>query len=159
MSELSMRGHFRYLRFNTFLMTPRTPQCEVFCPLLLSSKHSGVPENSQPPTFPSVGLHPHIWPKWGCNTIYLAFWTSFLFINMPINPTTYLYTYLPTYAPTFLPTHYAYLLIYVFYITKYLINYLFTFSNTSPPILPINLLRFTIVHGWWTHVTICKYYE
>ncbi len=49
-------------------MTPRTPQCEVFCPLLSSSEHSGVPEDSQPPTFPSVGLHPHTWPKWGCDT-------------------------------------------------------------------------------------------
>jgi len=33
----------------------------------LSSKHSGVPEDSQPPTFPSVRLHPHTWPKWGCD--------------------------------------------------------------------------------------------
>jgi len=40
----------------------------VFCPLLSSSEHSGVPEDSQPPTFPSVGLHPHTWPKWGCDT-------------------------------------------------------------------------------------------
>jgi hypothetical protein len=63
-----MRRHFRYLRFKTFPMTPRTPQCEVFYPLLSSSEHSGVPEDSQPPTFPSVGLHPHTWPKWGCDT-------------------------------------------------------------------------------------------
>ncbi|KAH9536061.1 hypothetical protein CY35_17G086200 [Sphagnum magellanicum] len=62
-----MRGHFQYLRFKTFPMTPRTPQCKVFCPLLSSSKHSEVPEDSQPPTFPSVGLHPHTWPKWGCD--------------------------------------------------------------------------------------------
>jgi hypothetical protein len=27
----------------------------------------GVREDSQPPTFPSVGLHPHTWPKWGCD--------------------------------------------------------------------------------------------
>jgi hypothetical protein len=67
MSELPMRGHFRYLRFKTFPMTPRTPQCKVFCPLLSSSEHSGVPKDSQPPTFPSVGLHPHTWPKWGCD--------------------------------------------------------------------------------------------
>jgi hypothetical protein len=63
-----MRGHFRYLRFKNFPMTPRTPECEVFCPLLSSSEHSGVPEDSQPPTFPRVGLHPHTWPKWGCDT-------------------------------------------------------------------------------------------
>jgi hypothetical protein len=62
-----MRGHFRYLRFKTFPTTPRTPQCEVFCPLLSSSEHSGVPEGSKSPTFPSVGLHPHTWPKWGCD--------------------------------------------------------------------------------------------
>ncbi len=48
-------------------MTPRTPQWEVFWALLSSSKHSGVPEDSKPPTFPSVGLHPHTWPKWGCD--------------------------------------------------------------------------------------------
>jgi len=54
-------------------MTPRTPQCEVFFPLLSSSKHSGVPEDSKPPTFPSVGLHPHTWPKWGCDNGPLKF--------------------------------------------------------------------------------------
>jgi hypothetical protein len=53
-----MRGHFRYLCFKTFPMTPRTPQCEVFWALLSSSKHSRVPKDSKSPTFPSVGLHP-----------------------------------------------------------------------------------------------------
>ncbi len=85
MSELPMRGHFRYLRFKTFPMTPmtpRTPQCEVFCPLLSNSEHSGVPEDSQPPTFPSVGLHPHTWPKWGCdNPLRFA---AFAFLYLPI---------------------------------------------------------------------------
>jgi hypothetical protein len=37
--------------------------------LLLNSEHSGVPEDSKLPTFPSVGLHPHTWPKWGCNIL------------------------------------------------------------------------------------------
>jgi len=60
MSELSMRGHFRYLRFKTFPMTPRISQCKVFCPLLSSSEHSGVLEDSKPLTFRSVGLHPHL---------------------------------------------------------------------------------------------------
>jgi hypothetical protein len=46
----------------------------VFCPLLSSSKHSGIPEDSQPSTFPSVGLHPHTWPKWGCDTICVLQW-------------------------------------------------------------------------------------
>jgi hypothetical protein len=58
MSKCPMRGHFRYLRFKTFPMTPRTPQCEVFWVLLSSSEHSGVLEDSKSPTFPSVGLHP-----------------------------------------------------------------------------------------------------
>ncbi len=40
--------------------------------MLSSSKHSGVPEDSQPPTFPSVGLHPHTWPKWGCDISQIA---------------------------------------------------------------------------------------
>jgi len=35
--------------------------------LLSSSEHSGVLEDSKPPTFPSVRLHPHTWPKWGCD--------------------------------------------------------------------------------------------
>jgi len=48
-------------------MTPRTPQCEVFWALISSSEHSEVPEDSKSPTFPSVGLHPHTWPKWGCD--------------------------------------------------------------------------------------------
>jgi hypothetical protein len=52
-------------------MTPRTPQCEVFWALLLSSEHSGVPKDPKPPTFPSVGLHPHTWPKWGCDKNYV----------------------------------------------------------------------------------------
>jgi len=71
-----MRGHFRYLRFKTFPMTPRTPQCEVFWTLLSSSKHSGVPEGSKPPTFPRIGLHPHTWPKWGYDsrTLSIPYW-------------------------------------------------------------------------------------
>ncbi len=58
MSKWAMRGHFRYVRFETFPMTPRTPQCKVFWVLLSSSEHSGVPEDSNSSLFPSVGLHP-----------------------------------------------------------------------------------------------------
>jgi hypothetical protein len=58
MSKCPMRGHFQYVRFKTFPMTPRTPQCEVFCVLLSSYEHLGVPEDSKSPTFPGVGLHP-----------------------------------------------------------------------------------------------------
>ncbi len=65
-----MRGHFLYLRFKTFSMTPRTPQWEVFWALLSNSKHSGVLEDSKSSLFPSVGLHPHTWPKWGCDNHY-----------------------------------------------------------------------------------------
>jgi hypothetical protein len=39
-------------------MTPRTPQCEVFFPLLLSSKHSGVPEDSKSQLFQVLGFAP-----------------------------------------------------------------------------------------------------
>ncbi len=67
MSKWPMRCHFRYLRFKTFPMTLRTFQCEVFQVLLSSSKHSGVPEDSNSSLFPSVGLHPHTWPKQGCD--------------------------------------------------------------------------------------------
>jgi hypothetical protein len=28
----------------------------------------GSPRGLQIPTFPSVGLHPHTWPKWGCDS-------------------------------------------------------------------------------------------
>jgi hypothetical protein len=41
-----------------FPMTPRTPQCEVFWTLLLSSKHSGVPEDSKSPTLEVLGFTP-----------------------------------------------------------------------------------------------------
>jgi hypothetical protein len=69
MSELPMRGHFRYLRFKTFPTTPRTPQCEVFFPLLSSSEHSGVLKDSKsnfskcwasPPHLAKVGVR-HKW--------------------------------------------------------------------------------------------------
>jgi hypothetical protein len=58
MSKWPMRGHFLYLRFKTFPMTPRTPQCEVFWAFLLNSKHSGVPEDSKSPTFEVLGFTP-----------------------------------------------------------------------------------------------------
>jgi hypothetical protein len=55
MSKWPMRGHFRYLRFKTFSMTPRTSQCEVFWALLSNSEHSGVSEDSKSPTL-GVGV-------------------------------------------------------------------------------------------------------
>jgi hypothetical protein len=39
-------------------MTPRTAQCEVFWALLLSSEHSGVPEDSKSPTLEVLGFTP-----------------------------------------------------------------------------------------------------
>jgi len=47
--------------------TKNTPMRGVLPLAVESFEHSGVPEDSQPPTFPSVGLHPHTWPKWGCD--------------------------------------------------------------------------------------------
>jgi len=44
-----MRGHFRHLHFNSFPMTWRTPQGEMFWPLQLSSEVLGVPKDSQVP--------------------------------------------------------------------------------------------------------------
>ncbi len=91
MSKSRMRGHFRYLRFKTFPMKPRTPQCKVFFPLLSSSKHSGVPKDSKSPTFPSVGLHPHTWPKWGCDTLWRcafeALWCVVTCVHLIFSPT------------------------------------------------------------------------
>jgi hypothetical protein len=58
MSKWPMRGHFRYLRFKAFPMTPRTPQCEVFWASLSNSKHSGVPEDSKSPTLEVLGFTP-----------------------------------------------------------------------------------------------------
>jgi hypothetical protein len=58
MSKWPMRGHFRYLRFKTFPMTPRTPQCKVFWAFLSNSKHSGVPEDSKSPTLEVLGFTP-----------------------------------------------------------------------------------------------------
>jgi hypothetical protein len=60
MFKWPMRGHFLYLRFKAFSMRPRTPQCEVFWGLLLSSEHSGVSKDSESSLFPSVGLHPQL---------------------------------------------------------------------------------------------------
>ncbi len=60
MSKWPMRGHFRYLRFKTFPMTPRTPQCKVFWPLLSNSEHSGVPEDFKSPTLEVLGFTPHL---------------------------------------------------------------------------------------------------
>ncbi len=53
-----MRFHFQYLRFKTFPMTLRTRQCKAFWALLSNHKHSGVPEDSQPPTLEVSGFTP-----------------------------------------------------------------------------------------------------
>ncbi len=58
MSKQRMRGHFRYLRFKTFPMTPITPQCEVFWSSKSSSEFSGVPEDSNPNFFQVLGFTP-----------------------------------------------------------------------------------------------------
>jgi len=65
MSKWPMRGHFRYLRFKTFPMTPRTPQCKVFWPFYrtLNIRESRRTPNPQlwecwasPPHLAKVGL-------------------------------------------------------------------------------------------------------
>jgi len=58
MFKWPMRGHSRYLRFKTFPMTSRTPQCEVFWALLSNPKHSGGPEDSKSPTLGVLGFTP-----------------------------------------------------------------------------------------------------
>ncbi len=58
MSKSRMRGHFRYLRFKTFPMTPRTFQCEVFWSSKSSSEFSGVSEDSNPNFFQVLGFTP-----------------------------------------------------------------------------------------------------
>ncbi len=69
MSKRPMPGHFRHLRFKTFPMTPRTPQCEVSWALLLSPEHSGVPEGSKSPTLEVLGFTPTLGQS-GVATIY-----------------------------------------------------------------------------------------
>jgi hypothetical protein len=71
MSKWPMRGHFGYLRFKTFPMTPRTFQCEVFWALLLSSKRLGVPEDSKSPTLEVLGFTPTLGQS-GVAIIYLC---------------------------------------------------------------------------------------
>jgi hypothetical protein len=61
------KGIFDIYVSRPFQWHQERPNARCFSPLLSSSKPSGVPEDSQPPTFPSVGLHPHTWPKRGCD--------------------------------------------------------------------------------------------
>jgi hypothetical protein len=79
MFEWPMRGHFRYLRFKTFPTTLRTPQCEVFFPLLSSSEYSGVPEDSKSQLFQVLGFTPTLGQSgvatFGAN-----------FVEIPIHP-------------------------------------------------------------------------
>jgi hypothetical protein len=66
-----MRGHFQYLRFKTFPMTPKKPQCEVFWALLSNSKHSGVPEDSKSATLEVLGFTPTLGQS-GVATIWVV---------------------------------------------------------------------------------------
>jgi hypothetical protein len=56
MSKWPMRGHFGHLNFETFPMTLRTPQGEVFWAFLSSFEHSGVPEDSNSRLFQVLGF-------------------------------------------------------------------------------------------------------
>jgi hypothetical protein len=73
MSKWTMQGHFRYLRFKTFSMTPRTPQCKVFWALMSSSKHLGVPEDSKSPTL-GVGVSSSHFTQSGVTTKSMTWW-------------------------------------------------------------------------------------
>ncbi len=53
-------------------MTPRTPQCEVFCPLLSNSKQSGVTEGSKSPTL-GVGVSSSHFTQSGVATLVVGF--------------------------------------------------------------------------------------
>jgi hypothetical protein len=82
MSKWPMRGHFRYLSFKTFPMTPRTPQCEEFWALLLNSKHLGVPEDSKSPTLEVLGFTPTLGQSgvatvWNYSVESIDYWTIF----------------------------------------------------------------------------------
>ncbi len=51
-------GSFDIYVSRPFPTTPRTPQCKVFCPLLSSSKHSGIPVDSKSQLFQVLGFTP-----------------------------------------------------------------------------------------------------
>jgi hypothetical protein len=76
MSKWPMRGHFRYLRFKTFPMTPRTPQCEVFWALLSNLKHSAVPEDSKFPTLGVLGFTPTLGQSGVATMTHLNIWNT-----------------------------------------------------------------------------------
>ncbi len=79
-----MRGHFRYLRFKNFPMTPRTLQGEVVWALLSRSEHSGVSKDSKSPTLQVLGFTPTLGQS-GVATfvvvILFAFNAPLLFLN------------------------------------------------------------------------------
>jgi hypothetical protein len=79
MSKWSMRGHFRYLRFKTFPMTTRTPQCEVFWALLSNPKHLGVPEDFKSPTLGVLGFTPTL----GQSGVAID---TYLIVELKLNP-------------------------------------------------------------------------
>jgi hypothetical protein len=74
MSKWSMRGHFQYLRFKTFPMTPRTPQCKVFWAFLSNSKHSGVLEDSKSSLFQVLGFTPTLGQNRVATYVHEFFW-------------------------------------------------------------------------------------
>jgi hypothetical protein len=44
------------------------PNARCFAPCCRALNIRESRRTPNPPTFPSVGLHPHTWPKWGCDT-------------------------------------------------------------------------------------------
>jgi hypothetical protein len=71
-------------------MVKRTPQGEVFFPLLLSSKVAGVPKDSQFPLFGSVSHILTLASNWGCdrNLLNVSLGLGILILN-PIGEKNY----------------------------------------------------------------------
>jgi len=61
-------------------MTPRTPQCEVFWPLLLNSKHSGVLEDPKSPTL-GMGVSSSHFTQSGVATEFVTKCDKIFFLN------------------------------------------------------------------------------
>ncbi len=102
MSKSRMRGHFRYLRFKTFPMTPRTRQCEVFWSSKSSSELSGVPEDSNPNFFQVLGFTPTLGQSRVATSNYLTPCTNKTkhskYLALCINKTKHSNVYLTPYG-------------------------------------------------------------
>jgi hypothetical protein len=97
-----MRGHFLYLRFKTFSMTLRTPQCKVFWPLLSNSKHSGVPEDSKSPTLEVLGFTPTLGQSGVATQLVIVFHLTITLCDNGVTPNVMIRSK-DTFAPPIVP--------------------------------------------------------